>query len=197
MITSKGTIISTTLLWTFAAGFNIHFTSRTSIQCSKRSFSRRSSFQLYTSPVDDDLNSWTVAQLKDKLKKFDLKVSGKKDELIQRLKDYNSEQNKLEDDQECVSQTEIISPKSSKNNIQILKHDEVEVSSFEELNLISSLQSSIKLQGWEEPTPIQKLAIPTILKHFGDDNDYDFSCTSIWAEAPTGSGKVSIAPKIE
>ena len=75
------------------------------------------------------------------------------------------------------------------NTQRIFKDDE-EIS-FEDLNLIDSLQSSIKLQGWLEPTPIQKLAIPTILNEFSDNSTKQSlrKCSGIWAEAPTGSGK--------
>ena len=75
------------------------------------------------------------------------------------------------------------------NTQRIFKDDE-EIS-FEDLNLIDSLQTSIKLQGWLEPTPIQKLAIPTILNEFSDNSTKQSlrKCSGIWAEAPTGSGK--------
>jgi len=63
--------------------------------------------------------------------------------------------------------------------------------SFSDLNLIHALESSIGLQGWVEPTPIQQLAIPTILKHFSSvsKDEAASTCSSLWAEAPTGSGK--------
>lgn len=140
----------------------------------------------------DDLDSMTVVQLKDELKKLDLKVSGKKSELIQRLSDFTNEQVAEEEEEGAEAETEeedddkdevAASPK-----VQIVKEED---KSFSELNLINSLQSSISLQGWEEPTPIQKLAIPSILEHFSDSIDSKKSCTSLWAEAPTGSGKVS------
>lgn len=147
-----------------------------------------------------DLESMTVVQLKDELKKYELKVSGKKSDLIQRLSDYFMEQGQEaeEEEQESEHHTQEVpsastmTKSSTKDNdaipkIQIVKD---ETKSFSELDLIPSLQSSIELQGWDEPTPIQKLAIPTILNHFSDESETESSCVSIWAEAPTGSGKV-------
>lgn len=52
--------------------------------------------------------------------------------------------------------------------------------SFEDLGLISPLVKSVSEQGYTTPTPIQALAIPTILK--GSD---------LFATAPTGTGKTA------
>lgn len=60
-----------------------------------------------------------------------------------------------------------------KNNIQ----------TFEMLGLTSTFQQCTNAMGWKNPTPIQKLTIPAILKL--DEENYN----SVWSEAPTGSGK--------
>jgi len=52
--------------------------------------------------------------------------------------------------------------------------------SFESLGLIAPLVKSVSEQGYTTPTPIQALAIPTILK--GSD---------LFATAPTGTGKTA------
>lgn len=129
----------------------------------------------------DDLSSWIVVELKDELKKQQLKVTGKKDELIQRLLE-SREQQGLEEEDETVA------------TVEEKQQEQYQQQSFSELNLIDLLQTSIALQGWEEPTPIQQLVIPTILQHFNDDSNNDAggtgsSSSSLWAEAPTGSGK--------
>lgn len=131
----------------------------------------------------DDLSSWTVVELKDELKKQQLKVSGKKDELIQRLLESKEQQGLVEEEDETVATV-----------VEEKQQEQYQRQSFSELNLIDLLQTSIALQGWEEPTPIQQLAIPTILQHFNDDSNNDAggagsSSSSLWAEAPTGSGK--------
>ena len=52
--------------------------------------------------------------------------------------------------------------------------------SFDNLGLIAPLVKSVSEQGYTTPTPIQALAIPTILK--GSD---------LFATAPTGTGKTA------
>ena len=49
---------------------------------------------------------------------------------------------------------------------------------FENLGLLPQLVSTVEKQGYTEPTPIQKVAIPAILA--GGD---------LFATAPTGTGK--------
>jgi ATP-dependent RNA helicase RhlE len=57
-----------------------------------------------------------------------------------------------------------------------------EFHSFLDLGLSPEIMSAVRSQSqWEFPTPIQSLAIPQILA----------SDTSIWCEAPTGSGKTA------
>lgn len=141
-----------------------------------------------------DYNSMTVLQLKDELKKNGLKISGKKDELVQRLEEYLMKEKEetlsslLDESMESALQFEEEDDSSKPSNIDL----EIENASFSDLTLMDSLLESISMQGWVEPTPVQKLAIPAIINHFSDMNgNNDSSCCSIWAEAPTGSGKVS------
>lgn len=77
-----------------------------------------------------------------------------------------------------------------KNDIRSLSDisgDEWLTPSFSKLGLSHPLLESIEAQGWYIPTPIQKISIPEILSRFRDSSS---SC-SIWAEAPTGSGKTA------
>eukprot|EP00555_Chaetoceros_dichaeta_P002713 CAMPEP_0198250790 /NCGR_PEP_ID=MMETSP1447-20131203/1835_1 /TAXON_ID=420782 /ORGANISM="Chaetoceros dichaeta, Strain CCMP1751" /LENGTH=287 /DNA_ID=CAMNT_0043935669 /DNA_START=295 /DNA_END=1154 /DNA_ORIENTATION=- len=66
--------------------------------------------------------------------------------------------------------------------------------SFDTLGLEPRLLSSIESQGWDDPTPIQQMAIPAMLGYATNDenetNDSD-GWRSLWAEAPTGSGKTA------
>jgi ATP-dependent RNA helicase RhlE len=56
-------------------------------------------------------------------------------------------------------------------------------SSFETLGLSKEILSAVRAQpGWKQPTPIQQLAIPEILTS---------DRSSLWCEAPTGSGKTA------
>jgi len=58
-----------------------------------------------------------------------------------------------------------------------------EDTSFQSLGLSREVLSSVHNQpAWEVPTPIQRLAIPLLL---------DDDITSVWCEAPTGSGKTA------
>jgi len=60
-----------------------------------------------------------------------------------------------------------------------------EEENFESLGLTNELLSSVEIQGWSNPTPIQRLVIPAILQQLTSNT------TSVWAEAPTGSGKTA------
>lgn len=173
--------------------------------CASSSYNHiRQSPLLFASTKDlyddaDELASLTVAQLKDELKNCDLKVSGKKDELIQRLLDYSTEVENDDDEEEQQDEESgdsenvgeaIEEVLSGDDKAELLEEGGERPRSFSELNLMQALQSSIELQGWEDPTPIQQLAIPAILNHFSStSNDDASSCSSLWAEAPTGSGK--------
>ncbi len=42
--------------------------------------------------MENDLSTWRVKELKDHLRKLDLKVSGNKPDLIQRIRDFTSAQ---------------------------------------------------------------------------------------------------------
>ena len=58
-----------------------------------------------------------------------------------------------------------------------------EDTTFESLGLSKKVLSSVHAQpSWDVPTPIQRLAIPRLL---------DDSISSVWCEAPTGSGKTA------
>ena len=73
------------------------------------------------------------------------------------------------------------------------------LSNFNSLGLSPKLLTTIESQGWEVPTPIQSLAIPAILNlkaKNSDSMEYDgddkkAKNNSLWAEAPTGSGKTA------
>ncbi len=131
---------------------------------------QRLSRPLYASSGDFD--SLTVPELKDELRSRGLKVGGNKSELIDRL---------LENDGSSLIE-EVEKDNGNANEEEISLSD---ASSFEELGVSVALLTSADSQGWEEPTPIQKLAIPEILKQFKVNG----SNRSLWAEAPTGSGK--------
>ena len=78
--------------------------------------------------------------------------------------------------------------------------DDVKDAGFKDLGLTPQLLEAVDIQGWRYPTPIQKLTIPSILSFASSpvnkesellsDSD-EVRSNSIWAEAPTGSGKVN------
>ena len=128
--------------------------------------------------------SLTVPELKDELRSRGLKVGGKKGELIERLGEHETssmEASKLDEllDLEIGGKEEkdIISEKT----IADISEDVT----FDKLGIMPALLSSIESQDWEYPTPVQKLVIPEITNRFKLDGDQ----SSLWAEAPTGSGK--------
>jgi len=68
--------------------------------------------------------------------------------------------------------------------------DDEDEADFRSLGLTRDLLFAVMDQGWEEPTPIQRLVIPAILdiEEKEEEGEKD-SSKSIWSEAPTGSGK--------
>jgi ATP-dependent RNA helicase RhlE len=72
-----------------------------------------------------------------------------------------------------------------------------ENSSFSNLGLGPELLTSVKSQSdWDHPTPVQRLAIPTLLKlgrtsSSSSSGTKDGAIDSVWCEAPTGSGKTA------
>lgn len=135
-------------------------------------------------------DSLTVAELKDELRSRGLKVTGKKNELIERLESHEMTTTSWKDDnvapQVPEEQVESLVPsEQTQANRAASLSDSM---TFSDLGIVPQVLTSIEFQGWEEPTPIQKLAVPEILKAFQEGPDAD-DITSIWAEAPTGSGK--------
>ena len=149
---------------------------------STQPFSVRTLTHLLSS--DGNFESLTVPELKDELRSRGLIVGGKKLELIERLEQHDDESQvglEQDQDQEIVDEVEKEEEEQSKSMISISDD-----TTFEDLGIIPQLLQSIESQQWEEPTPIQKLTIPEILRNFKVDSD---KCKSLWAEAPTGSGK--------
>lgn len=110
--------------------------------------------------------SLTVPELKDILRARGLTVSGNKSELVERL---------VKDDE-------------SNSTVELQdSSDNWDAPSFNKLGIYPPLLESIEAQGWYVPTPIQQLCIPEILSRFKDAR----ANGSIWAEAPTGSGKTA------
>jgi Superfamily II DNA and RNA helicases len=151
----------------------------------QKTFARPSKFFALKGTFD----SLTVAELKDELRSRGLKVTGKKNELIERLESHEMTTTSWKDDnvapQVPEEQVESLVPSETQANRAASLSDSM---TFSDLGIVPQLLTSIKFQGWEEPTPIQKLAVPEILKAFQEGPDAD-DITSIWAEAPTGSGK--------
>ena len=113
-----------------------------------------------------ELKDLRVPELKDLLRAQGLGVSGNKSDLIERLlENSNSISNEVSDETQ----------------------DKWKAPSFDTLGIYPPLLESIQAQGWYIPTHIQQLCIPEILSRFSDSN----SNGSIWAEAPTGSGKTA------
>jgi len=81
--------------------------------------------------------------------------------------------------------------------------DDMDTTSFTDLGLRPELLTAVKSQSdWNRPTPVQRLAIPTLLKQGSSSSSSSFYSTennnedddvmdSIWCEAPTGSGKTA------
>lgn len=140
--------------------------------------SRSSTFVLRS--LERDFDSLTVAQLKDELKSRGLKIGGNKKELVERLESHEATiavTSAVHTGEELTVPSPIIAPTEF-----LTRH-----ATFRDLGILPQIVTSIESQEWDEPTPIQKLAVPEILKAFQDDGDETF--TSLWAEAPTGSGK--------
>jgi superfamily II DNA/RNA helicase len=76
-----------------------------------------------------------------------------------------------------------------------LSVDIAEDASFDELGIMPALLRSVESQQWQDPTPIQRLAIPEIMNQFKLGSEQ----SSLWAEAPTGSGKTGafVIPMIQ
>lgn len=110
--------------------------------------------------------SLTIPELKDILRTRGLAVSGNKSELVERLINHDE----LESARELTDSS-----------------DDWDAPSFNKLGIYTPLLESIQAQGWYIPTPIQQLCIPEILSRFKDSS----ANGSIWAEAPTGSGKTA------
>ena len=65
--------------------------------------------------------------------------------------------------------------------------DDSEASSFEDLGLSPNVLSAVRANNyWEQPTPIQQLAIPALLKSTSGE-----TTAAAWCQAPTGSGKTA------
>lgn len=120
----------------------------------------------FSVPGKSSFASLTVPELKDILRSRGLAVSGNKSELVERLIKYDESNSKEE-------------LKDSSNDW--------DAPSFNKLGIYPPLLESIQAQGWYVPTPVQQLCIPEILSRFKDSN----ANGSIWAEAPTGSGKTA------
>jgi len=76
-----------------------------------------------------------------------------------------------------------MNPDSSKEN----GSDSTSSPTFDQLGLSPLLLDIVKNQGWKEPTPIQRISIKPIIQLGTDRSEHN----SIWAEAPTGSGKTA------
>lgn len=75
-------------------------------------------------------------------------------------------------------------PKTSLSHVRLSSTQDVgeQPQTFADLNLSDEILSAVRSQPrWQVPTPIQSLAVPQILA----------SDSSIWCEAPTGSGKTA------
>lgn len=118
-------------------------------------------------------------------------MSGKKSDLIARLLDTDVEASKKDADEvllkaldDAINTEEDNGQEESETTSTTVVSDS-DISTFDNLGISKSLLDSVNSQGWEEPTPIQKLAIPEILEQFKPNGNV----RSLWAEAPTGSGK--------
>ncbi len=120
--------------------------------------------------------SLTLKELQYELRSRNLGVGGNKDALIQRL---------AENEESLKSMNNETNESDNEPTQQATKVNFSETATFDELGIIPELLTAIDIQQWMEPTPIQKLCIPEIMTHFKTDGEK----TSLWAEAPTGSGK--------
>lgn len=138
-----------------------------------------------SSKADDDLQGLTIPQLKEELRSKGLKVSGKKQELIDRL--LVEEQEAFDPVEETILVAAAVLESEDTTKVTIPEDDELEVRSFEDLGIDAAVLSAIRAQsGWDQPTPVQQLAIPTLIHHeTGESPD------AFWCEAPTGSGKTA------
>jgi superfamily II DNA/RNA helicase len=147
-------------------------------------------FSLRLHSKSGNFDSLTVPELKDELRSRGLTVGGNKSALIERLIEHGSfsEETTESKDGELRGSDEESPQHSSAVDIS-------ETASFDELGIMPELLTSIESQRWEEPTPIQGLVIPEIMNQFKFDSD---KC-SLWAEAPTGSGKTGafVIPMIQ
>jgi superfamily II DNA/RNA helicase len=66
-------------------------------------------------------------------------------------------------------------------------NDGTERTSFQDLGLTNDIVGVTERMGWDIPTPVQQLSIPSILEMTGAGRNNDNN--SLWCEAPTGSGK--------
>jgi len=156
---------------------------------STQPFSVRTLTHLLSSAGDGNFQSLTVPELKDELKSRGLLVGGKKSELIERLELYIADsaeelEDALEDAIADAQEEEEEEANENEQSASVISMSSE--SSFESLGIFPQLLASIEAQEWDEPTPIQRLTIPEILRNFKVDSD---TCKSLWAEAPTGSGK--------
>lgn len=84
------------------------------------------------------------------------------------------------------------------------RQQQEEESTFFDLGLNAQVLSAVKSQnGWDRPTPVQRLAIPKLLQLSSSDNSNNYdshimeqekknkSVDAVWCEAPTGSGKTA------
>jgi superfamily II DNA/RNA helicase len=147
----------------------------------------------------NELEKLTVPQLKEELRQRGLKVSGRKEELIERLNSSAHDQPlALAEEEEGGSsdqapeheeeQLTVVSdvegssdqaPADEEEQLTVVSED----TTFESLGLSREILSSVRSQrGWAHPTPVQRMAIPRLL---------NTSTDSIWCEAPTGSGKTA------
>jgi superfamily II DNA/RNA helicase len=136
------------------------------------------------------MSKLTIPELKEKLRQYQLPVSGKKQVLIDRLLAHY-----IEDDDDGT--TVISNDVDDLSEINVQRQGETEeILSFEELGIDSAILPSIRAQpGWDVPTPVQQLAIPKLLLLDRTMIDESSSSSSppdaFWCEAPTGSGKTA------
>ena len=151
--------------------------------------SQQSLVALYMSS-ESEWESMTVDQLKNELRSRGLKVSGKKQELLDRLVETLSENEEEEDDEEEEEEYEDDNEDISvetKDTSTVTTETSSQKLTFATLGLTPTFQQCAKTMGWANPTPIQKLTIPAILNELNSNDRGNYN--SVWSEAPTGSGK--------
>jgi ATP-dependent RNA helicase RhlE len=148
--------------------------------------------------TESDWQDMTIPELKEELRAQGLKVSGKKQELIDRLlmASSNEEDESEGDFDETILSTHSISTELSESEVEEATpttlpsndaNEALEFLSFEDLGIDDAVLPAIRAQpGWHQPTPVQQLAIPKLLQ-----NDSVESPDAFWCEAPTGSGKTA------